>query len=120
MKATREQFLAAKCKSVDIPAPELGEGVKITVVEPDDDAYEALWAADYQMDASGRERLVTKGRAIRWAIACVRNEDGTPMFTEADAAAMKERPGGLLDRILVAALRMTQGRNPVEDAAKNS
>jgi hypothetical protein len=120
MQGTREQFLAAKCKTRTLPAPELGEGVEITVVEPDDDAYEALESADYPIGPDGKMSLVRKGRAVRWAIATVRNGDGTPMFTDADAPALARMPSGLLERILMAGLDMTSGRAPVEDAAKNS
>ena len=120
MAATREMFLAAKLRTKTIPAPELGPGETLTVQEPDDDGLEALNAADFPLDAKGDAAFNRKGRGVRWAIATVRNADGTAMmFTDADAPALAKMSGVLMNRILHAGLELTSGKDPVGAEAKN-
>lgn len=117
MALTREQLLAAKPKTELVEAPELGG--QVIVAEISALERERLNKADFPVK-DGKAVFQSEHHHARWAIAACRDENGKPLFTEADMAAVSALPCGLLERILRAAQRLSNPTpDSVEEEAKN-
>ena len=121
MSVTKEAMLGLKLRRVAVPAPEISPDAVVTVQEPDGATSERLGAADYPLGEDGVVRFAPAGRLARWAIACVVDDAGKPIFTDDDTEAIENMPSGLLRRVFNAA-RELDGATPaaVESEAKNS
>ena len=121
MPVTKEALLGLKRRRVNVSAPEIAPDAVVIVQEPDGAASERLAAADYPVGDDGQVHYEAAGRLARWAIACVVDDDGKPMFAESDAVAIEQMPAGLLKRIVRAAQELAGSTSgAVEDEAKNS
>ena len=122
MPVTKETLLGLKLRQVDVPAPEIGPDAVVTVLEPDGAAWERLSAADYPVGEDGQVHYQSQGHLARWAIACVVDDVGVRMFTDADTDAVARLPASLLKRIVRAAQELAGSAIPaaVEAEAKNS
>lgn len=121
MPVTKEALLGLKRRRVTVSAPEIGPDAVVIVQEPDGAASERLAAADYPVGDDGQVHYQAAGRLARWAIACVVDDDGKPIFADGDAAAIEQMPAGLLKRIVRAAQELAGSvSGAIEDEAKNS
>lgn len=121
MPLTREEFESAipfKTKLVDLP-----DGVQVIVSELSVKDAEELDAKNFPIGPDQKTTVAPNGHDVRWAIACLRNPDGSRMYTDADF----DRVSGFSPRILAAIANgarevngVGSGTNPVESAAKNS
>lgn len=106
---TREQILAPrKLPTETVPAPELGEGCTLTV--------RRLSAREF-MDLTAKAKAQPDLAYAHWIVATVVGEDGKPILTEADAAAMAEQDITLVERVTETAQRLNL--NAKGQAAKN-
>lgn len=106
MTLGKEQLLGVKLKQESIPAPEFGPDATVIVLEPDAATAERLSAADMPIGQDGHVGYNPIGRLSRWTIACVVDEDGRKMFTDADAKQVEQMPASLLKRIVNVAQRL--------------
>lgn len=119
MSLTKEQLLSAKFKTEIVSVPELGG--EILIQEPDAATYERLNASDYPLGKDGKVSFNPVGHMARWVIATARTTDRSPLFVEADLAAVSAMPYGLLRRLFDATERVSGLKaTAVADAAKNS
>ena len=110
MSLTREQFLSSrKLVTETVPAPELGDGVTVTV--------RRLTAREF-MTLSNKVKADADMAYAHWITATVIGDDGKPLFTEQDAAALAEQDATLIERLTMAAMKLNV--NPKEQAVKNS
>ena len=109
MALTREQILKPRKMPVEVvPCPELGEGQTLTV--------KRLTGRQF-IELSNRIKGAGELAFAHWIVATVTTEDGLPMFTEADAAALADQDGTLVQRLAEAAMRLNVVSK--DDAAKN-
>jgi hypothetical protein len=107
--ATRDQFLSRKLPTEQVPCPELGDGVTVTVTR--------LGARDY-LALSERVKAEPQLAFVHWLVACVRDDSGAAMFTPEDAAALADSDFVVVDRLASAAIRLNGAAEG--QAAKNS
>jgi hypothetical protein len=107
---TREQILAPRKLPTElVPTPELGEGTSLAV---------------RRLTARELMALIEKGKAepdlayAHWMVATIVDDDGKPLLTEADAAAMADQDHLLVERLVDAAQRLNLAGKG--QAAKNS
>jgi len=119
MALNKEQFLAVaarpKTKALDIDG--IGEVIisELSALEA-----ERLAVKNFPVGPDEKVTVSREGHLARWAIATVRNPDGTPMFSDADFEAVAAIPAATLRKIVDEAKRLngtTAGAD--EDAAKN-
>jgi hypothetical protein len=114
---TREEILAARDIPEEVvPCPEWGEGCAVLVRGLTlGEAHQAI-----KEIGAGAERDVEKMNL--WALTRgIRGEDGQPLFTEADHAALLEKSSAPLLRITKVFTRISGlGEEAVEETAKNS
>src|SRR5688572_27942676 len=107
---TREQILAPrKLPTEVVPCPELGEGATLTV--------RRLTAREF-INLTGKAKATPDMTYALWVVACVVDDEGKPVLTEADVTALAEKEITLLERLADAAQRLNL--NAKGQAAKNS
>jgi hypothetical protein len=114
---SRESFLAAAAPAaaprIEVPIPALGEGETVFVrpmTAGERDRFEQHQVKDPH----------TRFRS-RILIASVCDENGLPMFTEADTPQLENLPSPIVEPILLAALRANKLRDEdLDDTRKNS
>ncbi|WP_417534206.1 hypothetical protein [Marinobacterium stanieri] len=112
---TRDQILAADdIKSEVVEVPEWGGSVRVrTMTGTARDRLEA------QMVASDGTADTTNVRA-KYVAAGIVDEQGEPVFTEGDIAALGKRSCAALDRVFEAVQRLSGVTNKdIEELAKN-
>ena len=114
MSINRDQILArrsVKPALEPVDEPELGGTVHVRMMTGSQrDRFEALHTAN--PGANPRARL---------AAFTLCDEEGKPLFTEADVPALGELPSSAFDRIFPAAVRINGlGPKEIEDLGKNS
>jgi hypothetical protein len=110
MSLTREQILAPRKPVTEpVPAPELGEGVTLTV--------RRLTAREF-MALSTKVKADAEMAYAHWITATVVDDDGKSVFTPDDAAALAEQDATLIERLTEAAMRLNV--NPKDKAKGNS
>lgn len=103
----------------DVPVPELGEGCVIPVWGMT--AGERTRFEQGLLDKNGKQSAakVQEVRA-RLLVACCRNDDGTPLFTMDDIAAISQQRADVIERIVNVAQRLSGFSNAdIEATAKN-
>ena len=103
----------------DVPVPELGEGCVIPVWGMT--AGERTRFEQGLLDKNGKQSAakVQEVRA-RLLVACCRNDDGTPLFTMEDIAAIGQQRADVIERIVNVAQRLSGFSNAdIEATAKN-
>ena len=110
MALTREQILAPRKPVTEpVPCPELGDGASLTVRRLSARAFMAL---------SAKVKADPDLAFAHWITATVIGDDGKPVLSESDAAALAEQDATLVQRLTEAAMRLNV--NGKEHAAKNS
>jgi hypothetical protein len=117
--ATKEQLAKIPLKQEHVPLPELGDGVTVLVSELDGRAYEQLEEADYPANREGKPTFQWSGHRARWIAACVRNDDGTPMYTTADLPQVETLPEHVKAALFKAARRLN-GHAQAEETASET
>lgn len=105
MPGIREALLAATAPTEVVQLPEIGQSVTVrgmTGVERD--AFE--WSCFEQKRNGKREFRPANMRAKLVAFCCI-NGDGTRTFTDADAEALGNTRGDVIDRIFNVASRLS-------------
>jgi hypothetical protein len=103
----------------DVAVPELGEGCVIPVWGMT--AGERTRFEQGLLDKNGKQSAakVQEVRA-RLLVACCRNDDGTPLFTMDDIAAISQQRADVIERIVNVAQRLSGFSNAdIEATAKN-
>jgi hypothetical protein len=116
---TRDAILAAAAlKTEDVPVPEWGGSVLVRELRGRErDEWEASLAVQ-----RGREMVRdTANIRAKLAARAIVGEDGEPLFTQQDVAALGELSAAALERVFDVASRLS-GLNPadVEEMGKNS
>lgn len=110
MGLTRDQILTRRTPtSEQVPTPELGQGSSLTV--------RRLSAREF-MALSAKVKADPDLAFAHWITATVIGDDGQPVFTPEDAAALAEQDATLIQRLTEAAMKLNV--NAKEDAVKNS
>ena len=112
---SREAFLKpVERRKEDVPLPELGNGTVIPVwgmTVRERNAFEARSNRNKTTRRQTREQIV---------IACCRDDDGKPIFTEADVAQLGDQQAAMVERIINVAMRLSGfTEDDVEQLAKN-
>lgn len=113
----RDQILGANDAQVkDVPVPEWGGSVRVKVLSgAERDAFEGLISAKAKLG-----QLSDNMRATIVA-ACVVDDAGRPLFTEADIEALGRKNWKALDRVADAASELNKlTDSDVEEIRKNS
>lgn len=118
---SREQFLNGlkQIPREDVPLPELGNGTVIPVW-----GMSALDRTRYEKSFSGKSGKTIDARIEqfrqRLVVACCRNDDGTPIFTESDVAELGRHRADVFERIVNVCQRLSGMTNAdIEDTVKN-
>jgi len=109
---------ASDIKTEDVAVPEWGGWVKVRGMDGlQRDAFEA---AAVERTAGGVSLRAGFSMRARLVALCVVDEDGAPIFTEADIQALAAKSAAALDRVVTVAQRLS-GMAPgaVEDAKAN-
>ncbi|HEY4546660.1 MAG TPA: hypothetical protein VIG90_09580 [Pedomonas sp.] len=113
---TRDDILGADdLPTKDVQIPEWGGGtVRVrTMAAAERDEFEAAYARARQAGAPINLRA-------RYAAACIVDEQGQPIFTEADVEKLGRKSADALDRVFGAISDLNKlGAGDVEEAAKN-
>ena len=118
---TRDQLLSAPGVNtpVDVPLPELGEGVVVPVWPMT--AKEWTEFQNAQVGKDGKPNAKAKIVRERLVIHCCRNDDGSPIFQPDDVKAIGEKKAGLIERLVNKSLEVSGiTGNDVDALAKNS
>lgn len=111
---TRDQILGVTTlKFEDVPVPEWGGVVRVS--EMTGTARDA-WEQSLVPSESGGAPNIANIRA-RLVAQCVVGEDGKPLFTERDAAALGAKSAAALDRVAKVAQRLNGLTKDEVDAA---
>ncbi|QTD91759.1 hypothetical protein [Burkholderia anthina] len=109
----RQQILAASdLQSVDVPVPEWGGTVRVLMMSGT--ARDALQAqvVDNKSTSKFEAALI---------VATVVDDNGAPLFTVDDVAALQGKSSAALSRVSNAAMKLNRlGEKATEDAEKNS
>ena len=113
---TRDGILGQTALATDsVTVPEWGGEVRVRELTVDE--RKALLAAVREKDGKVGD---TTEAAVKMVCLCALGEDGRPLFTEADAPALKAKSARAVERLAEAIGRMSGlAGNAVEDAAKN-
>lgn len=118
---SREAFLNGlkQIPREDVPLPELGNGTVIPVW-----GMSALDRTRYEKSFAGKSGKTIDARIEqfrqRLVVACCRNDDGTPIFTEADVAELGRHRADVFERIVNVCQRLSGMTNSdIEDTIKN-
>lgn len=100
--------------SEDVPVPEWGGDVRVrTMTGTERDAFGVAI-----IDSTGKFDRV--GYRAKLLSRCIVGEDGQPLFTEADIAALGAKSNKAIERVFVVADRLNAlGDDKVQDAEKN-
>lgn len=112
----REKILQNRpAKTEAVLCPEWDCSVNVKAISGTErDEYESSLSDD------NGERSIANMRARLCVLACV-DDDGKPLFTSDDAAALGKQPASALDRVFQVAKRLGGiGQEAVKDAEKNS
>lgn len=118
---SREQFLSGgkQRPREDVPLPELGNGTVIPVW-----GMTAGERTKYEKSFSGKSGKTIDARIEqfrqRLVVACCRDDDGTPIFTEADVAELGQYRADVFERIVNVCQRLSGMTNEdIETTVKN-
>jgi hypothetical protein len=111
---TRDQILAAKDRESEIVnVPEWGGDVRVAVLS-------GAGRERVQAAAGGGIASLSKFSATLLAASLI-DEEGAPLFTEEDVAALSEKNPEVISRVLEVSIRLSKlGVSATEDAEKNS
>jgi hypothetical protein len=108
MLISRDEFLSAQALATEwVPVPELGQdkGVFVRVLSGSErDAWEAGLA---ELRKAGNKAHMQNFRA-RYVAVCACDDQGKPIFSDADVDALGAKSGVLLDRIFDAARKLNK------------
>lgn len=108
---SRESFLAAakhlKTEVVDVP--EIGGSITVREL-----------TAGKALALGGKVRADDKDAMLLWLIASVVDENGLPMFTEADLPQLQDLSAAVVLKIGARAVKLTGLNSDPGDASKNS
>jgi len=109
---------ASALKTEDVPVPEWGGSVLVRELrgrERDE------WEASLTVQRGGQMVPDTANMRAKLAARTIVGEDGEPLFTQQDVAALGELSAGALDRVFDVAARLSGlNQNALEELAKNS
>ena len=109
---------APRPKPVDVPLPELGEGVVVPVWPMT--AREWTQFQSEQQEPDGKPNANVKFVRKQLMLKYCRNDDGTPLFTMEDIAAIGQQRADVIERIVNVAQRLSGFSNAdIEATAKN-
>ena len=118
----RERLLAipekVERKLVDVPAPELGPGEVITLMELDG-GERAIWEEDMPQKGAGRDKRVTMigMREMTVQLHVVDKATRERPLTRDDRAALSKWPASLLDRCFIESQKLSSlGKQATEEA----
>ncbi len=117
MPLSRDQILKAPdIQTEAVPCPEWGGDVLVQgMTGAQRDIYTSML-----VDQDGKPRAnIRNAAAAKLIMLCAVDEDGTPLFSEADVAALNAKSAATLERVAEVALRLSGMKKPVEDQAKN-
>lgn len=105
----------------EVPVPEWGGVVLLkTMTGAMRDQYETKCIMNRQ-NIGGVQRLQMKQLKVYLLARCVVDEEGKPIFTDADLAALNEKNAKVINRLFDEACEMNGiGEKDIEDLAKNS
>jgi hypothetical protein len=106
-------------KTRTVAVPGIGEVIvsELTALQA-----EKLTSQNFPVGPDGTVTFNRVGRSARWAIATLRNPDGTPMFADTDFDRVASMPVDVLAPIVKAAQELNgveSDADPVDEAAKN-
>lgn len=103
-----------------VPMPELGDGEVLRVRSLDARRDNILLVQDYPLDATGTKATNNRlGRDVRWVTACLCDEDGNYLYTQADESEIASWSSDVVARLYVAA-REVNGDTAVEEAERKN
>jgi hypothetical protein len=109
---------ASALKTEDVSVPEWGGSVLVRELrgrERDE------WEASLTVQRGGQMVPDTANMRAKLAARTIVGEDGEPLFTQQDVAALGELSAGALDRVFDVAARLSGlNQNALEELAKNS
>jgi hypothetical protein len=110
---------APRPKPVDVPLPELGEGVVVPVWPMT--AREWTQFQSEQQGPDGKPNANVKLVRERLVVKCCRNDDGAPIFTRADFETIGSTSAAIVERIVNKALELSGAREAdLKSIEKNS
>lgn len=119
---SRDMFLSglADIPREDVPLPELGNGTVIPVW-----GMSALDRTRYEKSFTGKRGKTIEERIEqfrqRLVVACCKDDDGNPIFTEEDVAELGRKRADVLERIVNVAQRLSgMTTEDIETTVKNS
>lgn len=106
MLLSREQILGATDrKTEDVAVPEWGGSVRVRGLSgAERDAYEA---SIVQLGAGGKRSVNLKNLRARLVAYSVIDEDGNPLFTPEDVAALGDKSAAALERVFDVARKLS-------------
>jgi len=111
---TREQILGASDRSSeDVEVPEWGGTVRVSAMSgAQRDAFEASLLHNGKPDV--------RNAHAKLAAVCIVDEDGKPLFSQADVEALGQKSAAALSRVVTAARRLNRlGESEIEDVKGN-
>lgn len=115
---TRTEILnAPDLQSEEVAVPEWGGDVLVKgLTGAQRDAYEA----SIVKQVGGKPRMDMENMRAKLIALCVVDENGTPIFTQADVDALGRKSGSALQRVFAVAQRLSGlATEDVEEAEKN-
>jgi hypothetical protein len=115
-------LLGGKFRIKAVPMPELGDGEAVYVRSLDALRDTRLRVRDFPVDAQGNTTNNPLGRRIRTVAACVCDDKGAYLYTQADEEAIGTWDRSVVDRLFDAALDINltdEQRAELEAAAKS-
>ncbi len=116
---TRDAILAAPdITTEDVAVPEWGGTVRVRGLNARQrDAFES----SLMVNNGKRQTVSLTGARARLAALSIVDDDGNPVFTEADVSALGEKSGAAMDRVFAVASRLSGiGDADMDALTKNS
>jgi hypothetical protein len=100
---TREEFVSKPPTFKDVDVPELGDGKQIRVYQIGAREKVRYMSGFWTIGPDGKAGFDASGCRTRLLILTCRTEDGTPIFTDEDAALLEGFDANVIERLAEAA-----------------
>ena len=115
---TKDDILQTQdCQTLEVKVPEWGGSVRVKALSVKErETYQELVTSKKKSDGS----FDTKGLTVRFLQLCLVDEQGRPLFAEADLGKLEEKSAAVMDRLLDAARKHNRiGEDLVTESEKN-